>query len=88
MDYLLRQAKVEEEMKAVLKSYFKNKEITKDEYKNILKKAVPQVCIFVVCFTHNAYLNILLISDNILGDHVRQPYNSRKDSIPNDKIRS
>ena len=43
MDYLLRQSRVEEEMKNVLKQYFKKKEITKDEYKNILKKAVPQV---------------------------------------------
>ena len=43
VDYLLRQSRVEEEMKNVLKQYFKKKEITKEEYKNILKKAVPQV---------------------------------------------
>ncbi|XP_047134934.1 splicing factor, arginine/serine-rich 19-like [Hydra vulgaris] len=42
-DYLMRRAKVEEQMKRVLKVYFKNREITKEEYKNILKKAVPQV---------------------------------------------
>ncbi|XP_065647350.1 protein SCAF11-like [Hydra vulgaris] len=42
-DYLLRRAKVEEQMKRVLKIFFKNREITKEEYKNILKKAVPQV---------------------------------------------
>lgn len=43
VDYLVRQAQVEEEMKTVLKQYFKSHEITKEEYKNILKKAVPQV---------------------------------------------
>jgi len=43
VDHLIRQAQVEELMKQVLKQYFKSKEITKEEYKNILKKAVPQV---------------------------------------------
>ena len=50
VDYLIRQTQVEDLMKQVLKQYFRSKEITKDEYKNILKKAVPQVifCLFVV----------------------------------------
>lgn len=43
VDYMLRQQQVEEIMKNTLKTYFKAKEITKDEYKYILKKAVPQV---------------------------------------------
>ena len=43
VDHLLRQSQVEEEMKNVLKQYFKSRDITKEEYKNILKKAVPQV---------------------------------------------
>jgi len=43
VDHLIRQAQVEEEMKNVLKQYFRSRDITKDEYKTILKKAVPQV---------------------------------------------
>ena len=38
-----RQEQVEVIMKNTLKTYFKKKEITKEEYKYILKKAVPQV---------------------------------------------
>jgi len=41
---MYRQAQVEELMKTTLKQFFKSKEITKEEYKYILKKAVPQVC--------------------------------------------
>jgi len=40
---LVRQSKVEKECKEVLKLYYKSREITKEEYKNILRKAVPQV---------------------------------------------
>jgi hypothetical protein len=43
VDHLIRQSQVEEEMKNVLKQYFKSRDITKEEYKTILKKAVPQV---------------------------------------------
>ncbi|XP_032222513.1 serine/arginine repetitive matrix protein 2 [Nematostella vectensis] len=43
LDKLHRQARVEEEVKLVLKVYFKHKEITKEEYKSILRRAVPQV---------------------------------------------
>ena len=38
-----RQARVEDEMKHALKVYFKRKDITKEEYKMILRKGVPQV---------------------------------------------
>jgi hypothetical protein len=37
-----RQARVEDEMKHALKVYFKRKDITKEEYKMILRKGVPQ----------------------------------------------
>ena len=35
--------KVEKEMKATLKPYYKSRKITKDEYKHILRKCVPKV---------------------------------------------
>ena len=43
VDMLVRQSRVEQECKEVLKLYYKSKEITKEEYKSILRKAVPQV---------------------------------------------
>lgn len=43
LDKLHRQARVEEEVKIVLKEYYKHREIDKNEYKSILRKAVPQV---------------------------------------------
>ena len=43
MNRVHRQARVEDEMKHALKVYFKRKDITKDEYKMILRKGVPQV---------------------------------------------
>ncbi|KAK3714234.1 hypothetical protein QZH41_006436 [Actinostola sp. cb2023] len=43
LDKLHRQARVEEEVKLVLKEYYKHREIDKNEYKSILRKAVPQV---------------------------------------------
>eukprot|EP00112_Aurelia_sp_Birch-Aquarium-sp1_P006832 Seg1747.2 transcript_id=Seg1747.2/GoldUCD/mRNA.D3Y31 product="hypothetical protein" protein_id=Seg1747.2/GoldUCD/D3Y31 len=43
VDMLVRQSRVEQECKEVLKGYYKSKEITKEEYKTILRKAVPQV---------------------------------------------
>ncbi len=43
MDYLVRQSRVEHECKEILKSYYKSRDITKDEYKTIMRKAVPQV---------------------------------------------
>lgn len=44
IDKLHRQARVEEEVKHVLKAYYKHRDIDKEEYKDILRKAVPQVC--------------------------------------------
>ena len=35
--------KVEKEMKATLKPYYKSRKITKDDYKHILRKCVPKV---------------------------------------------
>ncbi|XP_031569143.1 serine/arginine repetitive matrix protein 2-like isoform X1 [Actinia tenebrosa] len=43
IDKLHRQARVEDEVKIVLKDYYKHREINKNEYKDILRKAVPQV---------------------------------------------
>jgi len=43
IDKLHRQARVEEEVKHVLKAYYKHRDIDKEEYKGILRKAVPQV---------------------------------------------
>eukprot|EP00794_Sanderia_malayensis_P017923 gene17923-19704_t len=43
VDYLVRQSRVEEECKDILKQYYKSKDITKEEYKTIMRKAVPQV---------------------------------------------
>ncbi|KAH9409766.1 PHD and RING finger domain-containing protein 1 [Tyrophagus putrescentiae] len=41
---LNRQERVVEELKLSLKPHFKKNEITKDEYKEILRKAVPKIC--------------------------------------------
>ena len=49
MNVLVRQSKVEQECKEVLKLYYKSREITKEEYKDILRKAVPQVS-SVLCY--------------------------------------
>lgn len=43
IDKLHRQARVEEEVKHVLKAYYKHRDIDKEEYKSILRRAVPQV---------------------------------------------
>ena len=55
-----RQEQVEFIMKNTLKTYFKKKEITKEEYKYILKKAVPQVNNIPYCPFH-VILQIVLI---------------------------
>ena len=43
---------MEEEVKHVLKVYYKHRDIDKEEYKNILRRAVPQVgcpnCLFLI----------------------------------------
>ncbi|GAB0088570.1 hypothetical protein DMENIID0001_030270 [Sergentomyia squamirostris] len=41
---LNRQERVVEEVKLVLKPHYNKKHITKDEYKDILRKAVPKIC--------------------------------------------
>ncbi|XP_053211600.1 general transcriptional corepressor trfA-like isoform X2 [Panonychus citri] len=41
---LNRQERVVEEVKMVLKPFYQRKEITKDEYKEIMRKAVPKIC--------------------------------------------
>ncbi|XP_076311964.1 uncharacterized protein LOC143225807 isoform X2 [Tachypleus tridentatus] len=41
---LNRQERVVEEVKLAVKPYYNRKEITKDEYKEILRKSVPKIC--------------------------------------------
>ncbi|XP_030767637.1 PHD and RING finger domain-containing protein 1 isoform X2 [Sitophilus oryzae] len=41
---LNRQERVVEEVKLVLKPYYNKKKITKDEYKDIMRRAVPKIC--------------------------------------------
>ncbi|KAF7278248.1 hypothetical protein GWI33_008604 [Rhynchophorus ferrugineus] len=41
---LNRQERVVEEVKLVLKPYYNRKKITKDEYKDIMRRAVPKIC--------------------------------------------
>ncbi|KAI7697795.1 hypothetical protein SSS_05280 [Sarcoptes scabiei] len=41
---LNRQERVVEEVKLALKPHYQKKKITKDEYKDILRKAVPKIC--------------------------------------------
>ena len=43
VDKLTRQKRVEEEVKMALKPYFNKGEISKEEYKDIMRKAVPKV---------------------------------------------
>ncbi|PFX23675.1 serine/arginine repetitive matrix protein 2-like [Stylophora pistillata] len=43
IDRLHRQARVEEEVKHVLKAYYKHKDISKEQYKSVLRRAVPQI---------------------------------------------
>ncbi|KAG8187358.1 hypothetical protein JTE90_016908 [Oedothorax gibbosus] len=41
---LNRQERVVEEVKTVLKPYYKSRDVTKEEYKDILRKSVPKIC--------------------------------------------
>ncbi|GIY74227.1 PHD and RING finger domain-containing protein 1 [Caerostris darwini] len=41
---LNRQERVVEEVKLALKPYYKSREVTKEEYKDILRKSVPKIC--------------------------------------------
>lgn len=41
---LNRQERVVEEVKLVLKPHYNKKHVTKDEYKDILRRAVPKIC--------------------------------------------
>lgn len=48
-------------MKNALKTYFKRKDITKEEYKKILKRGVPQVC------TASQWRDMMILADFSLG---------------------
>ncbi|CAL1267325.1 unnamed protein product [Larinioides sclopetarius] len=41
---LNRQERVVEEVKLALKPYYKSRDVTKEEYKDILRKSVPKIC--------------------------------------------
>ncbi|ENN81873.1 hypothetical protein YQE_01736, partial [Dendroctonus ponderosae] len=41
---LNRQERVVEEVKLVLKPFYNKKKVTKDEYKDIMRRAVPKIC--------------------------------------------
>lgn len=45
---LNRQERVVEEVKLVLKPHYNKKHVTKDEYKDILRRAVPKVLVFIL----------------------------------------
>lgn len=44
---LNRQERVVEEVKMVLKPHYAKKHVTKEEYKEILRKSVPKVCVSI-----------------------------------------
>ena len=46
MKKVQRQDRIVEEVKLVLKPAYNTRKITKDAYKEILRKTVPKVCIF------------------------------------------
>jgi PHD and RING finger domain-containing protein 1 len=52
LDKLNRQERVIEEVKLVLKPFYQRRDVTKIEYKEIMRKAVPKVC-FVIRFCHS-----------------------------------
>lgn len=45
---LNRQERVVEEVKLVLKPHYNKKHVTKDEYKDILRRAVPKVLVLIL----------------------------------------
>ncbi|CAG9803649.1 unnamed protein product [Chironomus riparius] len=44
LNKLKRQERVVEEVKLVIKPYYANRKITKEQYKEIMRKAVPKIC--------------------------------------------
>ena len=59
MKKLNRQERVVEEVKLAIKPYYNKGKITKDEYKEIMRKAVPKVNLSNVAWHWASYLNKL-----------------------------
>lgn len=72
MRKLNRQERVVEEVKLVLKPHYNKKHITKDDYKDILRRAVPKVSaqkyLNTVNQTHFNYFLFLQICHNRTGE--------------------
>lgn len=52
----LRIERVAEEVKLVLKPHYNKKHITKEEYKEILRKAVPKVRFYLSRILRNSFI--------------------------------
>ncbi|GFY59753.1 PHD and RING finger domain-containing protein 1 [Trichonephila inaurata madagascariensis] len=76
---LNRQERVVEEVKLALKPYYKSRDVTKEEYKDILRKSVPKIC-------HNKSGEINPVKvKNLVESYVKKAKHSRK---KNDKKKS
>ncbi|GFY13060.1 PHD and RING finger domain-containing protein 1 [Trichonephila clavipes] len=76
---LNRQERVVEEVKLALKPYYKSRDVTKEEYKDILRKSVPKIC-------HNKSGEINPVKvKNLVECYVKKAKHSRK---KNDKKKS
>jgi hypothetical protein len=45
------QERVVDEVKQALRPFYSHKKITKEQYKEILRKAVPKVILYLLCFS-------------------------------------
>ena len=58
MRKLNRQERVVEEVKLVLKPRFNKKQITKEDYKEIMRRAVPKVLLIIIILLKKKYYPI------------------------------
>lgn len=56
MKKLNRQERVVEEVKLALKPYYKTRDVTKEEYKDILRKSVPKVSFIIATALLNLFV--------------------------------
>jgi hypothetical protein len=62
---LNRQERVVEEVKLSLKPHYTKKHITKEEYKDILRRSVPKVSMFTLCILwdeHQVYFILYILN--------------------------
>ncbi|XP_076362228.1 uncharacterized protein LOC143253029 [Tachypleus tridentatus] len=76
---LNRQERVVEEVKLAVKPYYNKKEITKDEYKEILRKSVPKIC-----HSESGEINPVKIKALVEG-YVKKLKHQRKKSLSGTK---